>query len=67
MEGRRLEVRLEGYAARHRVTPEITRSARITGLRVGRDSVKKLKQRVKHDLKYIGKLSISKNGRCGST
>jgi len=56
VEGRLLEVRIEGCAARHRVKPGITRSAQFTGLRVGRDSVKKLKQRVKHDLKYIEKL-----------
>jgi polysaccharide biosynthesis protein PslA len=60
-------VRLDDYAARHRVKPGITGSAQIIGLRGGRDSVKKSKQWVKHDLKYIEKLSISKNGRCGST
>ena len=67
MEGRLREVFLEGYAARHRVKPGITGWAQIKGLRGELGSVRKLKQRVKHNLKYIEKLSISKNGRCGLT
>jgi polysaccharide biosynthesis protein PslA len=55
VEGRLLEVLLEGYAARHRGKLGITGWAQINGLRGERDLVKKLKQRVKHDLKYIEK------------
>jgi lipopolysaccharide/colanic/teichoic acid biosynthesis glycosyltransferase len=55
VEGRLHEVFLEGYAARHRVKPGITGWAQIKGLRGELGSVRKLKQRVKHDLKYIEK------------
>jgi lipopolysaccharide/colanic/teichoic acid biosynthesis glycosyltransferase len=47
--------------------PGIAGRARIKRLRGERDSVKKLKQRVKHDLEYIEKIRISRNSRCGST
>ncbi len=50
---------VDGYFARHKVKPGITGWAQINGWRGETDTKEKLEQRVKHDLEYIDRWSLS--------
>jgi Undecaprenyl-phosphate glucose phosphotransferase len=50
---------VDGYFARHKVKPGITGWAQINGWRGETDTREKIEQRVKHDLDYIDRWSIS--------
>jgi Undecaprenyl-phosphate glucose phosphotransferase len=50
---------VDGYFARHKVKPGITGWAQINGWRGETDTREKLEQRVKHDLDYIDRWSLS--------
>jgi Undecaprenyl-phosphate glucose phosphotransferase len=50
---------IDGYFARHKVKPGITGWAQINGWRGETDTHEKLEQRVKHDLDYIDRWSLS--------
>ena len=57
-EGRKFEVVVDRYAARHRVKPGITGLAQVSGWRGETDTVEKIEQRVKYDLYYIEHWSL---------
>jgi Undecaprenyl-phosphate glucose phosphotransferase len=57
-EGRKFEVVVDRYAARHRVKPGITGLAQVSGWRGETDTVEKIEQRVKYDLYYIEHWSV---------
>lgn len=50
---------VEGYFARHKVKPGITGWAQINGWRGETDTREKIEQRVKHDLDYIDRWSLT--------
>jgi Undecaprenyl-phosphate glucose phosphotransferase len=50
---------VEGYFARHRVKPGITGWAQINGWRGETDTAEKIEKRVKHDLEYIDRWSLT--------
>ncbi len=49
---------LDGYLARHRVKPGMTGWAQVNGLRGETDTLDKMRQRIEHDLYYIGHWSL---------
>jgi Undecaprenyl-phosphate glucose phosphotransferase len=55
---REFERRISTYARRHNVKPGITGWAQIHGLRGETDTDEKMRQRVEHDLHYIGNWSV---------
>ena len=52
---------MANYDARHRVKPEITGLAQVSGWRGPTDTPVKIEQRVANDLRYIGEWSLSQD------
>ena len=58
-EGRYFHEVMDDYAHRHRVKPGITGWAQVNGFRGETDTLKKLEDRVRHDLYYIDNWSLA--------